>query len=46
MKYADILTDIQAKICVLLKDGKLDEEEKKQIAADLEPFIEKFIKML
>ena len=28
MKYADILTDIQAKICVLLKDGKLDEEEK------------------
>ena len=46
MKYADILTDIQAKICVLLKDGKLDEEEKKQIANDLEPFIEKLIKML
>ena len=38
-KYADILTDIQAKICLLLKDGKLDEEEKKQIAADLEPLI-------
>ena len=46
MKYADILTDIQAKICVLLKDGKLDEEEKKQIAADLEPFIEKLLKMI
>ena len=27
-KYADILTDIQAKICVLLKDGKIDEAEK------------------
>ena len=38
-KYAEILTDIQAKICVLLKDGKIDEEEKKQIAADLEPLI-------
>ena len=46
MKYADILTDIQAKICVLLKDGKLDEEEKKQIAADLEPLIQKLIDML
>ena len=46
MKYADILTDIQAKICVLLKDGKLDEEEKQKIAADLEPFIEKLLKML
>ena len=45
-KYADILTDIQAKICLLLKDGKLDEEEKKQIAADLEPFIDKLLKML
>ena len=46
MKYADILTDIQAKICVLLKDGKLDEEEKKQIANDLEPLIQKLIDML
>lgn len=46
MKYADILTDIQAKICVLLKDGKLDDEEKQKIAADLEPFIEKLLKML
>ena len=46
MKYADILTDIQAKICVLLKDGKLDEEEKQKIAADLEPFIDKLLKML
>lgn len=45
-KYAEILTDIQAKICVLLKDGKLDEEEKQKIAADLEPFIEKLLKML
>ena len=46
MKYAEILTDIQAKICVLLKDGKIGEEEKKQIANDLEPFIEKLLKML
>ena len=46
MHYADILTDIQEKICVLLKDGKLDEEEKKQIANDLEPFLEKLLKML
>ena len=46
IKYADILTDIQAKICVLLKDGKLDEEETQKIAVDLEPFIEKLIKML
>ena len=46
MKYADILTDIQAKICVLLKDGKLDDEEKQQISKDLEPFIEKLLKML
>ena len=45
-KYAEILTDIQAKICVLLKDGKLDEEEKQKIAADLEPFIDKRLKML
>ena len=46
MKYADILTDIQEKICVLLHDGKLDEEEKQKIAADLEPFIDKLLKML
>ena len=46
MKYADILTDIQAKICVLLKDGKLDEDEKQIIAADLEPLIQKLIDML
>ena len=29
MKYVDILADLQAKIATLLKDGKLDEEEKK-----------------
>ena len=46
MKYAEILTDIQAKICLLLKDGKLDESEKQKIANDLEPFIEKLLKML
>ena len=46
MKYADILTDIQAKICVLLKDGKLDESEKQKIANDLEPLIQKLIDML
>ena len=46
MKYADILTDIQEKICVLLHDGKLDEEEKQKIANDLEPLIQKLIDML
>ena len=46
MHYADILTDIQAKICGLLKDGKLDEAEKQKIANDLEPFIKKLLKML
>lgn len=46
MKYAEILTDIQEKICVVLHDGKIDEAEKKQIAADLEPFIDKLLKML
>ena len=46
MKYVDILADLQNKIATLLKDGKLDEEEKKQIAADLEPFIDKLLKML
>ena len=46
MKYAEILTDIQEKICVLLKDGKIGEEEKQKIATDLEPFISKLLKML
>lgn len=46
MKYVDVLADLQNKIAGLLKDGKLDEEEKQQIANDLEPFIEKLLKML
>lgn len=46
MVYADILTDIQSKLCTLLKDGKLDESEKQQLATDIEPFIEKLIKMI
>ena len=46
MKYVEVLADLQNKIATLLKDGKLDEDEKKQIANDLEPFIEKLIKML
>ena len=46
MKYVDVLADLQNKIATLLHDGKLDDEEKKQIAADLEPFIEKLLKML
>lgn len=29
MKYVDILADLQNKIATLLKDGKLDDEEKK-----------------
>lgn len=46
MVYADTLTDIQSKLCTLLKDGKLDESEKQQLATDIEPFIEKLIKMI
>ena len=46
MKYVDVLADLQNKIATLLKDGKLDEAEKQQIANDLEPFIEKLLKML
>ena len=46
MKYVEVISDLQNRIATLLKDGKLDEEEKKQIANDLEPFIEKLIKML
>ena len=46
MKYVDILADLQAKIATLLKDGKLDDEEKKQISKDLEPLISKLLKML
>ena len=46
MKYVEVLADLQNKIATLLKDGKLDEEEKQQIAADLEPFISKLIGML
>ena len=46
MKYVEVLSDLQNKIATLLKDGKLDEAEKQQIANDLEPFIEKLIKML
>ena len=46
MKYVDVLADLQNKIAALLKDGKLDEDEKQKIAADLEPFIDKLLKML
>ena len=46
MKYVDVLADLQNKIATLLKDGKLDEEEKQKIAADLVPFIDKLLKML
>ena len=46
MKYVDVLADLQNKIATLLKDGKLDDEEKQQISKDLEPFIEKLLKML
>ena len=45
-KYIDPLSTLTTKLVNLLKDGKLDEAEKKQIANDLEPFIEKLLKML
>ena len=35
MKYVDILADLQNKIATLLKDGKLDEAEKKEISEEL-----------
>ena len=38
-KYIDPLSTLTTKLVNMLKDGKLDEEEKKQIAADLEPLI-------
>ena len=46
MKYVDVLADLQNKIATLLKDGKLDDEEKNQISKDLEPLISKLLKML
>ena len=46
MKYVEVLADLENKIAMLLKDGKLDEEEKQKIANDLEPFIEKLLKMI
>ena len=46
MKYVEVLADLQNKIATLLKDGKLDEAEKKEISEALEPFIEKLLKML
>lgn len=45
-KYADVLGQIQVKLCHLLKDGKLDETEKEQLAKDIEPFIEKLMKLI
>ena len=45
-KYIDPLSTLTTKLVNLLKDGKLDEEEKKEISEALEPFIEKLIKIL
>ena len=45
-KYIDPLSTLTTKLVNLLKDGKLDEAEKKEISEALEPFIEKLIKML
>ena len=45
-KYIDPLATLTTKLVNLLKDGKLDEAEKKEISEALEPFIEKLLKML
>ena len=45
-KYIDPLSTLTTKLVNLLKDGKLNEAEKKEISEALEPFIEKLLKML
>ena len=45
-KYIDPLSTLTTKLVNLLKDGKLDEAEKKEISEALEPFIDKLLKML
>ena len=45
-KYIDPLSTLTTKLVNMLKDGKLDEAEKKEISEALEPFIEKLLKML
>ena len=45
-KYIDPLSTLTTKLVNLLKDGKLDEAEKKEISESLEPFIDKLLKML
>ena len=45
-RYIDPLSTLTTKLVNLLKDGKLNEEEKKEISESLEPFIDKLLKML
>ena len=45
-KYIDPLATLTTKLVNLLKDGKIDEQEKQKIANDLEPLIQKLIDML
>ena len=44
--YLDPISTLTTKLINLLKDGKLDEAEKKEISEALEPFIDKLLKML
>lgn len=45
-KYADDWTKIQDKIVKLLADGKIDDEEKKQISAMIEPIATKILEAI
>ena len=45
-KLIDPLATLTTKLLNILKDGKLDEAEKKEISESLEPFIDKLLKML
>lgn len=45
-KYADDWTKIQDKIVKLLADGKIDDEEKKQISTMIEPIATKILEAI
>ena len=44
--YLDPLATLTTKLVNMLHDGKIGEDEKKEISEALEPFIEKLLKML
>lgn len=42
--YADEFTKVQAKVTAYLRDGKIDEQEKAELARALLPLAEKLVK--